>query len=81
MSELMWMERAQSAEAKLATIEQANKAVIERIREFKQSFGVKEKSSGEIEIDFDKFIEALGSDNSLALKQIIEQTYGLKEAS
>jgi len=76
-----WMERAQSAEARLATLKQANDAVLEKWRVFKANFGIKEKSSGDIEIDFDKFVQNLGVENALELKQIIDQEYGTKKAS
>lgn len=81
MSEQMWMERAQSAEARLATLAQAKDALLERVRVFKDNFGIKEKGSGELEIDFDKFACNLGEENAIALIQILEQTYGLKKAS
>ena len=76
MSESVWIERAQSAEARLNTIKQATEPMLERIRNFKANFGIKERDSGEIDIDFDKFIENLGKENALALKDIIVKRYG-----
>lgn len=78
MSESMWIERAQSAEAKVATLEQAYRPALDRVKEFKASFGVKEKSTGEIEIDFVKLVQNIGYEASLELKQIIDEEYEIK---
>ncbi len=71
-----WTERAQSAEAKLATLKSTYEPLRERIRTFKSNFGLKERDNGEIEIDFDKFADRLGAENALILKEIIEKKYG-----
>lgn len=76
--ESMWVERAQSAEAQLKTLREAQGAAIERIKEFKTNFGIKEKGNGSISIDFDKLIERLGEEQSLELKRLIEQKYAKK---
>lgn len=76
MSESVWIERAQSAEARLATLKQAYEPALERIRTFKANFGIKERDNGEIDIDFDKFTANLGKVNALVLKGIIEKQYG-----
>ena len=75
MSESMWIDRAQSAEAQLKTLREAQGAAIERIKQFKTNFGIKERSNGEISIDFDKFIEMLGEEQSLELKRLIDKRY------
>lgn len=77
MSEVMWMERAQSAEAKLATLEQAYQPALERVQHFKANFGVKESSDGTLTIDFDKLTENLGLGGCTELKAIIEEKYNL----
>lgn len=77
MSDDVWLERAQSAEAKLATLKQAIEPALERIKAFKANFGVKESSNGEISIDFEKFVKNLGQENALELKKVIDETYGL----
>jgi len=76
MSESVWIERAQSAEARLNTLKQAYEPALERIRNFKTNFGIREKDDGSIDIDFDKFIENLGQENALILKSIIQKKYG-----
>ena len=73
--ESVWLERAQSAEARLATLKQALESAVERIKVFKSNFGLKERDNGEIVIDFDKFADRLGRENALLLKAIIEKKY------
>ena len=73
--ESVWIERAQSAEARLATLKQALESAVERIKVFKSNFGLKERDNGEIVIDFDKFADRLGRENALLLKAIIEKKY------
>ena len=72
----MWIEKAQSCEAKLNTLKQAYEPALERIRNFKSNFGIRERDNGEIVIDYDKFIEHLGSENALILKDLIHKKYG-----
>lgn len=73
--ELFWMERAQSAEAKLTTMKESHEKAVEKVREFKTNFGVKERSDGSIDIDFDKFTQALGIEPAFELRAIIDETY------
>ena len=75
MSEDMWMDRAQSAEAKLKTLREAQGAAIDRIRDFKANFGIRERGNGEIVIDFPKFIERLGPEGVTELRKIIDEKY------
>ncbi len=75
MSESMWIDRAQSAEAKVATMESAYKPAIERIKIFKSNFGIKELENGEIDIDFEKFVENLGKESAMELRKIIDEVY------
>ena len=76
MSESMWIEKAQSCEAKLHTLKQSLEPALERVRNFKANFGIREKDNGEIDINYDKFIENLGQENALILKSIIQKKYG-----
>lgn len=76
MSDDMWMERAQSAEAKLSTMQQTHGAAIERIKVFKANFGIRERDNGEIVIDYEKFVERLGKENAKELKKVIVEQYG-----
>lgn len=80
-SESHWIERAQSAEARLATMEQSMKPALERVREFKAAFGVKERSDGTLIIDFDKFATALGAEGALELRRIIDEKYQITGAA
>lgn len=75
MSESQWMERAQSAEARLAALESNFRPALERVKMFKANFGVREHEDGAISIDFDKFVENLGEESCMELKSIIEETY------
>lgn len=76
MSEAVWIERAQSAEARLKTLRDAYEPALERVKTFKANFGIKESGNGEIRIDFQKFVKNLGPDQALELKKIIDQEYG-----
>ena len=53
MSESVWIERAQSAEARLNTLKQAYEPALERVRNFKANFGIRERDDGSIDVDFD----------------------------
>jgi hypothetical protein len=75
MDESIWIDRAQSAEAKLKTLEDAYKPAVERVKAFKANFGVREDSSGNIEIDFEKFVEKIGPDGALELRKVIDEHY------
>lgn len=81
MSEDFWIERAQTAEAQLKTLREAQGAAIERIKEFKANFGIKERSNGEIVIDFPRFVEQLGPDGSSELKRIIDEKFSKKRTN
>ena len=75
MSEDMWMSRAQTAEAKLKTMREAQGAAIDRVRDFKANFGIRERDNGEIIIDFQKFVERLGEDSASELRKVIDEKY------
>ena len=75
MDESGWMERAQSAEAKLVTQKESLGTAIERVKEFKTNFGIREKQDGSIEIDFDKFARNLGIESCLELRKVIDEIY------
>lgn len=76
MSEDIWIERAQSAEVKLATLKQAYEPALQRVRDFKANFGIKERDNGEIDIDFEKLVENLGEEGAFALRDVINEQYG-----
>ena len=73
--ESVWIERAQSAEARLSSLKQATEQAIERIKIFKANFGVKERANGEIDIDFAKLVKNLGRENAMELRRIIDERY------
>jgi hypothetical protein len=73
--ESFWVSRAQTAEAQLKTLREAQGAAIERIKEFKANFGIRERDNGEIVIDFQKFTERLGIDGAIELRKIIDEKY------
>ena len=75
--ESMWIERAQSAEAKINTMKQAYEPALERVKQFKANFGVKERGNGELVIDYDKFVERLGMEGALELRKIIDEKYNI----
>ncbi len=78
--ESYWVERAQSAEAKLATLQGSIDAMKERIRETCETLGAKVKADGSIDIDFDAFVDRLGPENALQVRAIIDEKYGISGA-
>jgi hypothetical protein len=74
-----WIDRAQTAEAQLKTLREVQGAAIERIKQFKANFGVREKDNGEIVIDFQKLVERLGPEQAAELKLVIDEQYGKKK--
>lgn len=78
--ESIWIEKAQSAEARIKTLEDAYRPALERVKEFKTNFGIRERSNGEIEIDFVKFVERLGVTSALELRKVIDETYHVSGA-
>lgn len=75
--EQFWIDRAQSAEAKLATLKANMDPVIDRVKQFKANFGIRESSDGSIDVDFDKFVERLGVEACLELRHIIDEKFGI----
>ena len=77
--EQFWVNRAQSAEAKLATLKQNFEPALERVKQFKANFGIREKSDGSIDIDFEKMVDRLGPAACLELKSIIDAKYTIRQ--
>lgn len=73
-----WIDRAQSAEAKLKTLREAYEPALERVRNFKANFGIRERDNGEIVIDYDKFVTNLGESSAHELRRIIDEVYPVK---
>ena len=62
-------------EIKYRTLSQANRAVIDRIREFKSNVGARERSDGTIEIDYDKFLSHIGVEGWLELRRLGDEKF------
>lgn len=75
-----WIDRAQSAEARLITLKEAYEPALERIKEFKKNFGVREASDGRLLVDYDRFADAIGPDGALELRAIIDQKFSIAGA-
>lgn len=75
--ESFWVERAQSAEARLETLKQAYEPAISRIQAFKSTFGVREDSDGTLHINFDTFAAGIGIGGALELRRIIDEIYDI----
>jgi aminopeptidase N len=73
--ESMWIARAQSAEAQLTTLKEAYAPAIEKVKNFKANFGIKERFDGEIVIDFEKFVSNLGLQAAMELRKAIDDFY------
>lgn len=78
--ESYWIERAQSCEARFATLKEAYEPALERVKQFKTNFGVRERDNGEIVIDFEKFVERLGLEGALELRRVIDEKYAVSGA-
>ena len=72
-----WIEKVKDAESRFETYKQANGAAVERVKQFKTNFGVKEASNGEISINFDKLVPALGLEEAMELRKVIDETYSV----
>lgn len=76
MSEDMWRERAQSAEAKFKTAMNSIDAANQRVQDIKKAFGIKERFGGQYSIDFAALVESLGPDQSAELRSVIDEKFG-----
>ena len=72
-----WIKRAQDAEAQVATIEAIYKPALEKVKLFKLNFGVQERQDGTIDINFPKFVESLGIEQALVLREQIDEQYNV----
>jgi len=76
-----WIERAQSAEAKLRTLQDQVNRIKEDAQHILTVFGARKKSDGSFDIDFEKFVNNIGQGQAFEVKQIIEAQYGAQESS
>jgi len=77
MAEDYWEGRAKDAEAILLTQRESFAAAIDRVKEFKTNFGIREKQGGDIDIDFEKFASNLGIEGALELRKVIDEQYNV----
>lgn len=75
--ESVWIERAQSAEAREKTLRDQIDPLKERVRSACETLGAKIRSDGSIDIDFDGFVTRLGAENALQVRAIIDEKYGI----
>ena len=75
-----WIERAQSAEAKLETLKDATDRIKEDARKVLDTFAARKKRDGSYQIDFERFAEQIGMEGALELRQIIDQRYQISGA-
>lgn len=65
-----WIEKAQTAEAQVATLQQNNDSLKEEIRVMRDTFGIKGNSSG-YSIDYAKLAAGLGADQCAELRKVL----------
>ncbi len=80
MSESMWIERAQSAEAALTTCRENIDKVKEKHRAVMHTLGARERSDGSIDIDFEALVERLPIDQALSLRKVIDERHRISGA-
>ncbi len=68
-----WIERAQSAEAKLATCSAQTDRLKEQVRTVTETLCARVKGDGAIDIDFDALVQKLPTDQALGLRAAIDQ--------
>ncbi len=76
--ESMWIERAQSAEAREATLKESNTRIKEDSVHILETFAARKQGDGSFKIDFEKFIENIGESGAAELRQIIDEQYPAK---
>lgn len=79
--EQYWIERAQSAEAKLSTCQSAQDGLKEEVRTTRETFGARKRSDGSYEINYDIFVEHLGLEAALQVRAIIDEKYHVSGAA
>ena len=75
-----YVERAQAAEAKVATAQEGSERLKEKIRDVFGFFGISEKYGGAYSIDYEKLVDALGMEQSIVLRGVIDQKYRVSGA-
>jgi hypothetical protein len=75
-----WIERAQSAEAKLKTLQDSMEPLKAKVRGIKDALCARERTDGSFDIDFDRLAERLGVAACLELRGIIDARYSISGA-
>lgn len=68
-----WIERAQSAEAKLATAQAGGDRLKEKLRSMMETLCARELSDGTIDIDFEALVRKLSTEHALVLRGMIDE--------
>lgn len=76
----IYLERAQSAEAALATCRDNQDRIKEKYRNLLATLGAKEKSDGTIDIDFVALVERLNLEHALELRMAIDEFHNIRGA-
>lgn len=72
----IWIERAQSAEAKLKALQAQVDPLRERVRDVMAALCAREQRDGSFSIDYTAFVTKLGPDSAGDLRTIIDEKYG-----
>lgn len=75
--ESFWVERAQSAETKLATLQANVDRVKDDAKQILDLFGARKAPDGTFSINFDKLAKNLGLEQAMELRGIIDTTYNV----
>lgn len=73
--ESYWIDRAQTAEASLQTCRDNQDRVKEKLRSMMESLGVRERSDGTIDIDFEALADKLSLEHALVLREEIDKRH------
>lgn len=78
--EQFWIDKAQTAEAQIATMRDQVEPLREKCRHIKETFGARERSDGSFDIDYQAFVDNLGMEAALEVRKIIDETYNVSGA-
>jgi len=76
-----WIERAQTAEASLASLKAGIDDIRADARCILETFCARKNKDGSFDIDFEKFIKSIGEESSLSLGEIINDRYKSQKLS
>jgi len=72
----MWIDRAQSAEAREKTLRDQMEPMKNKLRDVKAALCAKERSDGSFAIDFKALVDKLPPDQARELRQVIDEKHG-----